>query len=236
MVHKIKGNSSNNNLLGTDANDEIRGLRGNDRLAGGKGNDRLFGGQGDDILNGAVGDDSLFGNDGNDSLWGGFGSDTLNGGSGDDDLTGCAPSVSFVPMPLPGGVNYRLPLMLRNPNQGFNTIDTLTGGEGADTFNLCDNLGFNCFYLGSQSNDYALITDFNAAEGDRLRFSTNQLLLSATRSPITVGDEYQIGAATFNVGGAAADTFIYQTATHDLVAVLQDTTIASLLTQGIVGA
>ena len=78
-------------------------------------------------------------------LWGTTGNDDINGNNGDDQLTGVlATGTSFAAM-------------------GGGQIDTLTGGNGADTFALGDARGV--FYNDGNSknlgaSDYALITDF----------------------------------------------------------------------------
>ncbi|MFK8185041.1 MAG: NF038122 family metalloprotease [Phormidesmis sp.] len=79
------------------------------------------------------------GDDGNDFLYGGIGSDTLEGGGGNDVLEGSDVIAA-----------------------GYFEKDILAGGSGSDTFVL-SSLN-QSYYLGGNNNDYALITDFNAAE------------------------------------------------------------------------
>ncbi|MCH9808674.1 MAG: DUF4114 domain-containing protein [Alphaproteobacteria bacterium] len=57
----LKGNGSQNSLLGTDQDDVIFAEGGNDKVAGGAGSDRIHGGGGDDFLYGEDGDDIIFG-------------------------------------------------------------------------------------------------------------------------------------------------------------------------------
>lgn len=106
-------------------NTRIASFKGNDTLTAGDENDVLVAGRGNDIVNSGAGNDKIFGGqgndtesggDGNDTLWGGGGDDALDGGAGDDHLGGVL------------GVN------------------SLTGGEGKDTFVV--------HTLDGQTNDY----------------------------------------------------------------------------------
>ncbi|PAX06764.1 choice-of-anchor L domain-containing protein [Sphingomonas lenta] len=103
---------------------------------------------GDDILRGGDGDDQLFGKTGDDWLEGGAGDDTLQGASLGDPRS--------------------------SPVYDFRETDTLTGGEGADTFvvgvaggalhmRLPDEPTFAGF------GDRAIIADFDRTEGDRIQ-------------------------------------------------------------------
>ena len=88
--------------------------------------------------------DRLVGEDNNDTIIGGEGSDTLFGGSGSDRLIGVDTDSSF----------------------GRNTIDTINGEAGSDTFVLGQE---NTVFYNSNSNglgteDYALITDFETEQ------------------------------------------------------------------------
>jgi Ca2+-binding RTX toxin-like protein len=91
--------------------------------------------------------DEIVGNAGDDILRGNLGNDSLNGGSGNDLLVG---SIS------------------RNDELLSSESDTLTGETGADTFVLG---GFfdDPFYINGGNGDYAFITDFNPAEGDKIQ-------------------------------------------------------------------
>lgn len=59
----------------------LRGDDSDDLLIGGAGGDTIEGGAGDDTLHGLAGDDSLAGGSGADQLYGGDGNDTLDGGT-----------------------------------------------------------------------------------------------------------------------------------------------------------
>ena len=121
----------------------------------------LHGGTGDDDLSRQNG--NLAGETGNDNLIvagdgfldGGSGNDTLNGGTGDNNLNG-------------GDGDDVL--------QDGSGIDTFTGGAGSDRFVLgTDN---NVNYNLADSDDYALITDFNLVEDIiQLTLNTSEYLL-----------------------------------------------------------
>jgi Ca2+-binding RTX toxin-like protein len=108
--------------------------------------------QGDQI-EGSIGSDVLTGNAGDDFLTGNRGNDFLSGGDGNDRLVGVYDA------------NNRNNLVLAN-FPGAGEVDTLTGGAGADTFVVGSRS--QPFYVGQGGTDAAIITDFNAAEGDIL--------------------------------------------------------------------
>ncbi len=100
----------------------------------------IYGGAGNDIIYGYGGDDCLYGGSGNDFLYGGDGADQLFGGSGNDWL-------------FTGSLK---------DNEG----DTLTGGEGFDTFVIGELEGpsythFDWEYWGNQ-----LVNAFTQTAGD----------------------------------------------------------------------
>jgi len=193
---KIQGTDQSDRLIGGDredvlqgnaGDDELIGNSGNDQISGGDGKDFVIGGLGDDSLNGGEGDDSLIdgddlfdnelflyrnggndtlsGGDGNDALSSGIGNDQLNGEDGDDHLFGDDGSDT-----LNGGSGNDT-LEGAGLFSSKDEIDTLTGGTGADVFVI--GAEFGSFYFDKSSDggatDYALITDFNPLEGDRIR-------------------------------------------------------------------
>jgi Ca2+-binding RTX toxin-like protein len=88
-----------------------------------------------------------------------------------------------------------------------NELDTLTGGLGADQFQLGNAAG--SFYLNSGGSSFATILDFKAIEGDKIRVNGNVFGYTLDK--------------TFNFsGGPALDTGIYKNG--DLIGVVQDTT------------
>ncbi|MBU2991588.1 choice-of-anchor L domain-containing protein [Octadecabacter sp. 1_MG-2023] len=172
---------TNNGVYQTaDTNDQttFRDIESVD-ITGGDFNDDIFGtwegleliasfGDSPDIrvtLQSARGNDTLRGGLGEDTLTGLTGSDTLFGGADDDTLIGTDPTLA----PSDAG-DIRFDAY---------EIDTMTGGDGADQFILGTlRAGFpfsteHVFYTGSIGDDdetdsRAIITDFDADEGDRL--------------------------------------------------------------------
>lgn len=146
----FNGNNKDNLVNGTENFDVIKGFGGNDTLYGFGGHDQIWGGDGNDII---------FGGDGNDLIDGGKGNDTLNGGSGDDTLNG-------------GDGNDVLKGYNQFSSAAAKEFDDLTGGTGADLFDLTDVNG-NIAYFGTDdlinSGGFALIQDFKPAEGDKIR-------------------------------------------------------------------
>lgn len=158
-------------LIGMGGHDDVYGYAGHDDLYGEDGDDYLRGGDGDDYLVGGAGFDDLHGNAGADTLYGGWGDDWVVGGKDDDDLYGDAGFDIVL-----GNLGDDLVLggdgddWVRG-GQGDDVVlggdgwdflsgdrgnDTLTGGAGADDFH----------FFGSAGLD--VVTDFNAAEGDRV--------------------------------------------------------------------
>jgi Ca2+-binding RTX toxin-like protein len=141
----ILGGAHSDYLHGNADDDEISAGGGSDTVRGGQGSDWLHGNAGDDIIFGDLGDDVIHGGQGRDVLQGGLGADTLLGDLGDDIVRGGqGDDIIF------GGDGDDF-------IAGDRGDDTLTGGAGADTFYSFGDAGLD------------LITDFNAAEGDRLQ-------------------------------------------------------------------
>lgn len=141
----LHGGSGNDTLKGSTGGDVLWGDGDNDTLTGFHGDDTLQGGEGADLLEGGMGSDSLLGGDGNDTLRGATrdtslpGTDILDGGEGDD-------------------------LLVSGRGMGV-----MTGGGGADLFVFNRSEWDNLFWLGlSTVAAPGRITDFNAAEGDRI--------------------------------------------------------------------
>ncbi|WP_051340876.1 calcium-binding protein [Azospirillum halopraeferens] len=130
--------------------------------------DTLSGASGDDSIRGYAGNDVLYGLQGNDTLKGEAGNDTLFGGAGDDSMHGGdGHDVLF------GGIGNDI--LWGSPGN-----DTLTGGAGADRF------------MYTRGSGHDVITDFNAAEGDRIHLGPGQFHRvidgSATEALVDLGN------------------------------------------------
>ncbi len=120
----------------------------NDQLIGSNENDAIRGLKGADNIEGKSGTDLLQGNKGSDTLDGGNDHDILRGGKGNDILIG-------------GNGDD---ILIGDLGQ-----DELTGGADADVFVLNTNPNSP----NSNPNLADIITDFNAAEGDKIGLSEN---------------------------------------------------------------
>jgi Ca2+-binding RTX toxin-like protein len=121
-------------------------------IVGSTADNYLYGGDGNDQINGLAGKDYLYGQAGNDVLNGGDDDDWLVGDLGDDILNGGAGNDRV----LGGAGNDTLA-----GEQGRNR---LTGGADADQF-----------VLNALDKNFDIITDFNAAQGDRIAVLTQGL-------------------------------------------------------------
>ena len=177
---------------GGGGDDQLFGGEGSDILVGGDGSDLLVGETGSDILRGGAGDDQLYagmrynsvstdlgtfnelyGEEGNDVLVGAQGRDGLDGGVGDDTLDSRDDDSAHGGDILLGGDGndiIRFNGDLVDGGAGDDILyfgevgSTVTGGSGADRFDLIQTR-----YQGNYDRGhFHLITDFNAAEGDRL--------------------------------------------------------------------
>jgi len=153
----------------------IKGTARADRLIGSARNQKIIGKSGNDFINGKGGSDFLIGNKGRDTLLGGAGNDRLYGGHDSDRLSG-------------GDGNDQL---MGTSNGQKAEKDVLTGGKGRDTFILGNSK--RAFYDDRNAksaglNNYAVITDFKRAEGDRIQLNDNySYRLGSTPSGVTKG-------------------------------------------------
>lgn len=142
----ISGGDGNDFLRGEDGNDLIYGGAGFDDIHGNLGADTEYGGDGNDWVVGGQNNDVLYGQAGNDIVYGNLGDDVVDGDVGDDYLRG-------------GQGNDQLFGVAGNDwLSGDRGDDTITGGAGADTFHVIAECGID------------RVTDFNSAEGDRVKF------------------------------------------------------------------
>lgn len=148
----VSGGRGFDYVSGGDGADSVLGNTGNDRVTGGPGNDTARGGEGDDTVQGGRGDDLATGGEGDDLILGDEGIDTLLGGPGNDRLLDA--TIAHY-----DGPNWSV--MDGGPGDDtlfFEGGSLVTGGEGADSFQLED-VVFD--------DHVAQITDFDPAV-DRL--------------------------------------------------------------------
>lgn len=173
-------------------------------IAGNAGNNLLDGLGGRDTIDGGLGNDSLLGGALQDSLTGGAGNDSLDGGTEDDFLTGTSGALA-----------------------GANELDTLTGGTGGDAFVL-GNAASTYYDTAANGGDYALITDFSAADNDQLQLKT----LAASGSNV---NGYVVGANIYAAAGAA-NSWLYRDVNSNSAADAGDNLIAAIQATGGTGA
>jgi Ca2+-binding RTX toxin-like protein len=222
-----------------EGNDILLGAGGNDQLDGNAGNDWLDGGPGADTMNDSGGNDTYIVDDVGDIVtaqggeyWWVNGSDTVRSsvnftlpfGIESLQLTGSAISGTGTSLAnnITGNtrnniLNGGLDNDSLNGGGGAREIDTLIGGDGADTFFL-GLLGSRFYDDGNSANPghdgYALITDFTPSQNDRLRLAgtTGQYLLGV--SPFNPDDDAIYHDSN---GNAALDP------SDELIAILQST-------------
>lgn len=169
----------NPTTFAADAGDDLVAADGgNDTVHGNLGADTIYGGWGDDIVRGGQGGDVLFGDDGADLTFGDLGDDLVHGGRGDDTLEGGDGSDA-----LQGGQGNDV---LRGGDgddvlSGDKGFDILTGAPGADVFRIFPGGGAD------------IVTDFSAAEGDRVQVMGDYTLRQAGPDVIV---ELQDGSLT----------------------------------------
>ncbi|SFV17092.1 type I secretion C-terminal target domain-containing protein [Pseudoduganella namucuonensis] len=164
---ELWGGEGNDSLLGGNGSDTMRGEEGDDVLEGGADDDFLEEQYGNNILRGGAGNDTLSstaigaglyeGDDGADSITGGYGNDTLSGGAGNDSLnirTSGGQQASHTVQVFGGEGDDLIQSWLYTEPVRISA----NGGAGADLFVF---KGVNMVL------DYT-ITDFSAAEGDRI--------------------------------------------------------------------
>jgi Ca2+-binding RTX toxin-like protein len=137
--------AGSNYLRGDEGNDSITGGGGFDDINGNMGNDTAHGGLGVDWVVGGKDQDMLFGDAGDDIVYGNLGEDTCDGGDGADLIRGGQGNDVLV-----GGAG-------NDWLSGDRGDDTVAGGTGADIFHTFGDAGLD------------RVSDFNAAEGDRVQ-------------------------------------------------------------------
>ncbi|MEM9217122.1 MAG: PA14 domain-containing protein [Cyanobacteria bacterium P01_F01_bin.150] len=126
---KVKGDDTDNVIIGSAENDKFWGNGGDDQLVGNAGKDGLWGGTGNDQLDGGSENDRLYGDEGEDSLKGGAGNDKLLGGADADMLDGQAGRDR---LKGDAGSDYLDGGEDSDRLSGGSDNDTLMGGAGSD--------------------------------------------------------------------------------------------------------
>ena len=173
----LKGGNDSDELYGETGNDFLYGQYGNDELHGGDGADTLKGGNDSDKLYGETGNDILYGQKGNDELRGGNGADTLKGGNDSDKLYGEIGNDLLYGergndiLDGGNGSNTLIGVNVNAAQPGKNERDTLYGGNDDDLFILGD--VDKVYYDDKLNDDYALVVDFDSAQGDLIQLHGN---------------------------------------------------------------
>jgi Ca2+-binding RTX toxin-like protein/GH24 family phage-related lysozyme (muramidase) len=213
--------------LGTAKADYLYGTLQRDLILGLEGNDHLFGFEGDDVLYGGDGADFLAGYEGNDVLDGGSGADQMSGYLGDDTYVVDNPGDVVTEYSNQGidtvqsSITYALTAdvenltltgaaaingvgnSLNNILYGNSAANTLTGGDGDDTYHV--SVG-DTVVEGVRAGTDTLITDVAWALGANVE----NLILTGTTNINGIGNTLAnriTGNAGNNLldGGAGAD-------------------------------
>ena len=168
---------------GDDGNDTLNGSYADETFFGYEGNDTINAGSGDDNVHAGEGNDTVNAGAGDDNVRGDAGNDTLNGGAGKDKLVGGAGNDV-----LDGGADR----------------DGLTGGAGADLFVFSS-------ATDSVKGAQDFITDFNAAEGDRIDLSGVDAIAGGSDDAFTLVSAFSgvAGELTTAYNANVNATFVY---------------------------
>ncbi|MEZ5713527.1 MAG: type I secretion C-terminal target domain-containing protein [Sphingobium sp.] len=168
---------------GDDGNDTLNGSYADETFFGYEGNDTINAGSGDDNVHAGEGNDTVNAGAGNDNVRGDAGNDTLNGGAGKDKLVGGEGNDV-----LDGGADR----------------DGLTGGAGADLFVFSS-------ATDSVKGAQDFITDFNAAEGDRIDLSGVDAIAGGSDDAFTMVSAFTgvAGELTTVYNANVNATFVY---------------------------
>jgi Ca2+-binding RTX toxin-like protein len=204
------GNELANIIIGNYGNNALDGGAGNDTLEGNSGNDTLICGLGNDVMKGGAGNDTYYVDSTGDTISDTSGTDTVVASiswtlglnlenltlTGSDPLTGIGNSLKNTIIGNAGN----------NVLDGMGGTDSLTGGAGADTFRFSTRPVF-----GASTADH--ITDFKAAEGDKLQISKSAygLASDATATLTTISSATELSTAL-----GSATTFVYDSSNGNL--------------------
>ena len=206
------GGAGNDSFAGDATNETIYGGAGEDTLYGGSGLDTIYGDDGNDRIDGGDGNDTMYGGSGNDTFFGNFGlNEAFYGGAGNDLYQIAGTVVTNF------GYSVNLETGLDQFGKVFSSIETVVGGNGADTITgrndtseSLDGGGGADIIYGNDGND-TLLGDVGA---DTLYGGAGNDLLygGADANSVFGGDGNDvIIAGTGNErleGGLGADTFV----------------------------
>lgn len=234
----LLGSSGADYLESFAGSDVLDGAGGNDTLLGGTGNDSLGGGADNDQLDGGGGTDSMTGGLGNDTYLVDIASDVVSEASGGGtDLVASGVTFSFAvagrgelenltltgTAAVNGTGNAKANVLTGNASanvlNGGAGHDSLIGGGGNDTLagragldRLTGGLGADKFRFVLANEGMDTITDFSAAQGDKLVF------VSPNFGGLAVGGlaAGRFRSNTTGLAGDADDRFIFETDTRIL--------------------
>lgn len=220
----MSGKGGNDRLSGDAGNDVLKGDQKNDALDGGEGDDQLFSGVGNDILTGGLGNDVLFGEAGKDNLVGGEGNDQLNGGQGKDSLYGNLGNDWLIGGNgndlLVGADALTAPVDPALAATTLPEVDTLTGGNGKDTFVVglpSNGVPNSAPYSTLGDADYVLVTDFKQPDVLQLTGAATSYTLGAyTGADGTTGTGIYLNKGVGVAGDLVAVLAGVQSTTIDL--------------------
>lgn len=214
----LKGGTGDDRLWGGEGSDNLDGQAGIDTIRGEGGGDRItdlleqsliYGGLGNDTITCGPGNDLIFGEEGSDNITAGDGNNTIDGSDGNDILRGGKNSNFFYPGKgndqLFGGegtdslfetrdTNFTLTktsLKIGGETDTLSNIENadLTGGDGANIFNITDGLSG--------------VTIYGKAGADRLIYNATNTQVSIAGG---VGTS-DLSLTTFNPDVSSVMTF-----------------------------
>ncbi|WP_374471335.1 calcium-binding protein [Phenylobacterium sp.] len=212
----LEGGGGSDIIYPDDGHDTVLGGAGDDTLQGSIGDDRLFGDDGNDVVSDAYGSNYLRGGSGDDSVSGGAqfddlhgnaGADTINGRGGDDWVVGGQDGDRLLGA---GGADIVYGNLGDDICDGEQGNDIVRGGQGNDT--IAGGIGLDWLsgdrgddtisggvhadiFHGSQDAGLDRITDFNAAEGDRVQLdpgTTYTLRQAGADTVVDMGGGHQM--------------------------------------------
>jgi len=224
-----------------DGDDVIDGGAGADTIYAGAGDNEIYGGdQSDDIYSGA-GKDTVFGGEGNDYLWDLGGNNVISMGNGSDEVYIGEWNGSSL---YDGMGNNNIDLgdgddLLGMDAKELEVADTITGGEGYDTFQLFNSTGRADYgkVLGSETQRTTSIEEFDLRDAQIYLTLTDNLISSAENETITVNTQNSVGTQTVDITNITAPDYHFTLlgGENKEVVVADDMTVNSMSTMAFDG-